>query len=143
LTGPNLGRVTILWLDNHGFKPVETEVPVMRGWVADIAGVIEPTHSEAVKLRLVPRKPNWTSFQTDLERYVAGKERHENAYGSLPFPITVLVEVKTSLADLRRERKMVDAEWHGYRSAICGGAKSIDICTVKLLDGAERCACQS
>ncbi len=43
------------WMDNRGFKPVETEVTVAGGWVADLAGVIVPTRGAAPAARLVQR----------------------------------------------------------------------------------------
>ena len=52
---PLTHRITALaaaFLDAHGFKPVETEVPVASGWVADVASFVYPTMTEAKKLRL-------------------------------------------------------------------------------------------
>jgi hypothetical protein len=46
-----------VWLDAHGFKPVETEVPMVAGWVADLAAVICPTQTELIALQLIKRPP--------------------------------------------------------------------------------------
>jgi len=37
------------WLTNLGAKPVETEVHVRQGWIADLAAVWCPTRTEAQK----------------------------------------------------------------------------------------------
>jgi hypothetical protein len=55
----NITRLAALWLDNHGFKPVETEVGVDQGWIADIAGVGCLTQTEYIGLKLLKRPPRW------------------------------------------------------------------------------------
>src|SRR5438132_4894673 len=91
-TTREITAAVITWLDYHGFKPVETEVTVTRGWQADIAGVIDCTEGEAIALHLAPRKPNWRMSD---ERYQAMREAFESAYRGLPSPTTALIEVKT------------------------------------------------
>lgn len=98
------------WLDNHGFKPVETEVYCGhdhgKGWYADIAAVIAPTQTELIELKYIPRPP----------RYEYGKNKNNDTYRerrdaweALLRPIhrtmTCLVEVKTSRADFRGDWK--------------------------------------
>jgi len=102
----------MVWMHNLGFKPVETEVQLCNGWQSDIAGVIDPTRSEAVVMKLIPRNANWKDWQKDP---VAAEEKaraHESAYGALPSPMTTLVEVKTTLSDLKGDRK-----WEGVSPA--------------------------
>jgi len=78
----------VLYLAKRGFKPIETEVPVLPGWVSDIAGVCVPTWTEAQKLKLLPKK--------DPER--------ELVYQALPTPLTAIVEVKLTRTDFLKDR---------------------------------------
>lgn len=86
------------WLDAAGFKPVETEVPITAGWVADLAGVLEMTRTEAVNLKIIPRRPKWSKPE-------AMRREWESAFMSLPSPATGLVEVKVSRSDFRGDHK--------------------------------------
>jgi len=85
------------WLDERGFKPVETEVYVCEGWIADLAGVIVPTQTELQELRLLPRKPKWEKREEVEAWYALANERQQL--------MTALVEVKTSRADFRGDKK--------------------------------------
>lgn len=87
----------VVYLDCHGFKPVETEVPVQAGWTADVAGVIDPTRTELVGLRLMPRKPDY--------RHPAEREEWEREALRFFRLMTALVEVKTSRSDFLSDRK--------------------------------------
>jgi hypothetical protein len=57
----NVTRIASLWLNRKGFKPVETEVCVewrhKKAWIADVAGVIAPTQTELIDLKLIRRPP--------------------------------------------------------------------------------------
>jgi hypothetical protein len=98
------------YLDGLGFKPVETEVPICEGWIADVAGVIQPTYTEAVQMKLIKARP-----RCDYHRYARDevyRARHDaldaavNAtLAALPDPLTAIVEVKTSRGDFRGDRK--------------------------------------
>lgn len=92
-------RDTIAWLRERGFKPVETEVQITDGWVADIAGVIVPSRSELAPLRLLPNKPAYSSGGNYKQ------SAWEKDAGALLRPYTCLVEVKTSRADFLRDHK--------------------------------------
>jgi len=52
-------QAAMTWLDERGFKPVETEVEIARGWVADLASAIFPTPTELINLKLIPHRPDW------------------------------------------------------------------------------------
>ncbi len=107
LTTRQVTAAVVTWMDEHGFKPVETEVLVEEsGWQADVAGLIDCTESEAVQLHLAPRKP---SYRLPNEKYREKREAFERAYRGLPCPLTVLVEVKTALSDLRSDSKWTRA----------------------------------
>jgi hypothetical protein len=97
------------YLDEQGFKPVETEVPVADGWIADLAGVIVPTQTEAVNMKLIPRKPQYDYNRWRDAEYRARREAMtaecEARFNALPCPITALVEVKTSRADFSKDKK--------------------------------------
>jgi hypothetical protein len=84
------------WLDGHGFKPVETEVAVTNEWVADLAGVIVPTQTELIELKMLARRPKYNSL-------------HEAEWNmqrrSLCRRMTCLVEVKTSRSDFMGDKK--------------------------------------
>lgn len=97
----------IMWLDDHGFKPTETEVQVASGWIADLASVIHPTRSESSILRLVRRKP---PYSRDGSRQI----EWESVYQGIPKPLTAIVEVKTTRADFRKERTI---KWAACRVA--------------------------
>jgi hypothetical protein len=97
------------WLNAKGFKPVETEVPVEEGWVADLAGVIVPTQTELIDLKLLKRPPSWNERHSlitkrriwDADTYAVWRKELE----ALSRTMTCLVEVKTSRADFRGDRK--------------------------------------
>lgn len=95
-------RVTELaasWLGERGFKPVESEVPVADGWVADIAGCASLSRTEAINMKLIRRKPTWD------KDWVANNQRWEADFASLPSIITAAIEVKTSRSDFTRDKK--------------------------------------
>ena len=97
-------RVTataIAYLDGLGCKPIETEVQVAREWVADIATFWYPTQTEWKKAHLDKR----FGSPTKAELYQAFR-RFCHRYAT---PLTVLVEVKTTLADFKKDagRKLV------------------------------------
>lgn len=85
---------TIMWLDERGFKPTETEVPVRSEWVADLASVIHPTRGESTVLGLMPRKRK----ATDTIAW-------ESLFQRLPKPLSVVIEVKTTRADFFKDRR--------------------------------------
>jgi hypothetical protein len=86
----------VRYLDERGFKPIETEVPICDSWVADVAGVISPTMTELVELKLLRRKPGYRNHGYD-EWWKEAKKTQRL--------MTMLVEVKTSRADFRGDRK--------------------------------------
>jgi len=101
------------YLKDKGFKPIETEVPVEPGWVADVASVIVPTNTELQNMKLVPRKPAWPSYvRTNEENWWNNevntkiRQKHEEKMkewkakvDAIPAPLTALVEVKTTRSD--------------------------------------------
>jgi len=93
------------YLDGIGCKPVETEVPVCAGWVADVASYWYPTQSEAKKLRLAKLAKELAPNGV-LERNAI-----PHVYGHGPF--SVLVEVKTSRADFTQDKR----KWLGQPPA--------------------------
>lgn len=86
------------WLEERGFKPVETEVSVCLGWCADLAGVIVPTQTELIDLKLIPRRPSWKAPALDQQAW-------EQRYKLFDRTYTCMVEVKTSRGDFRGDRK--------------------------------------
>lgn len=97
-------RAASLWLDNHGFKPVETEVWLEsgdingKGWIADLAAVICPTQTELINMKMIPRRPPWGKVKEVREAW-------EEQYRALDRMMTCIVEVKTSRNDFVRDRK--------------------------------------
>jgi hypothetical protein len=87
------------WLTGSGFKPVQTEVKLAQGWVADVAGAIIPTRTELIDLKLIRRAPKWRG--DNVTEQVAWSA-HSKA---MELPYTCLVEVKTSRADFARDQK--------------------------------------
>ena len=86
------------WLDGKGFKPVETEVPIEEGWVADLAAAIYPTFTELQQLKIIPRRPPWKSDQAIK---IAWDQRATEAQRMM----VALVEVKTSRGDFLSDLK--------------------------------------
>lgn len=96
----------VRYLEWRGCKPLETEVPICEGWVADVAGVLDPTITELVALKFIRPRPKW-NFANPLD-----PRRDDNGYrewGKIAKKaqrlMTVLVEVKTSRGDFRGDEK--------------------------------------
>lgn len=88
-------RVTAIaagYLDGAGFKPIETEVPVAAGWIADLASFVDPTRTEARKLKLVSAKRG----------QIGEQEYQELMWHCGPY-LTALVEVKVTPGDFRKD----------------------------------------
>jgi hypothetical protein len=93
------------WLASIGAKCIETEVPVGPKWIADIAAFWSPTPTEATAKKLIPRAKTYPYGQTTAA-VQAWHEHHDMrvaAYRALPQIITIIVEVKTTRADFKRE----------------------------------------
>ena len=86
--------VAAAYLDGAGFKPIETEVAVAPGWIADLASFIYPSRTEAKKLRLVKGKDS-RSFEASYDElmYITGSA-----------PLTAIVEVKATRADYTKDQ---------------------------------------
>lgn len=69
--------VCAAYLDKRGFKPIETEVAVCRGWIADLASFVYPS---------------WT------ERKLLGLDAK-----SMLNPVTAIVEVKITRGDFKKD----------------------------------------
>lgn len=54
------------YLDERGFKPLETEVPICEGWIADLGGVIIPTQSELQELKLLSARPRYRQYTPEV-----------------------------------------------------------------------------
>lgn len=119
-------RAAFAYLQERGFKPVETEVSLCQRWVADVAAVAEPTPTEMIKLKLVQPKPRFSPPECDCPS--EGWQRHTEACNefrqacyrkwdethyrpwqgtceAIPQPLTALVEVKQSRSDFARDHK--------------------------------------
>lgn len=112
----------------RGFRPVEAEVYINKGWVADIASAASLTPTEAQRLKLVEKRPflrAGLTTQEHHERYV----RWCDKFDSLPDPITAIVEVKVSISDFARDNKWRrDAASHLLYAAIPASLKGrIDV----------------
>jgi hypothetical protein len=74
------------------------------GWIADIAGVIVPTQTELIEMKMIPRPPRWNHGGNN-----DGYEVKHAAWKALYEPInrlmTCLVEVKATRSDFRGDRK--------------------------------------
>lgn len=103
-------EATCTWLDNHGFKPVETEVEMPwtkveeKAWIADLAAVICPTQTELIEMKMIPRPPRWRYAKPD-GGYDEKYEAWESLYKPLDRRMTCLVEVKTTRSDYLGDRK--------------------------------------
>lgn len=114
-----------VYLKDKGFKPIETEVPIEDGWVADVASVIVPTPTELIAMKLVPRKPrmadDWSFWRVkfgdkywetpEYKQKQAQVAEHTAQWNALiqayvP-PFTAVVEVKTTKGDFQRDDKWI------------------------------------
>jgi hypothetical protein len=113
-------HATATWLEERGFKPVETEVPMPwavredkpeTGWIADLAAVLCPTQTELINLKLLRRAPPWIRYDEGFNElppntnYAAWSAERE----SLIRIMTCLVEVKTTRSDFCGDRKWTAA----------------------------------
>jgi hypothetical protein len=87
-------EAAVLWLEERGFRPVESEVRCAERWVADLASFCYPTRTEAIKAKFVRRRKNGESYQ-----------EWNLLYEAIPQPLTAIVEVKTSRGDYRSDIK--------------------------------------
>jgi hypothetical protein len=109
----NVTRQAALWLDSKGFKPVETEVCVewrsKKAWIADVAGVISPTQTELINLKLIRRPPRNDWVRRDDAAYQARFKilwgEWNDDYSKIAGMLTALIEVKTTVSDFRRDEK--------------------------------------
>jgi hypothetical protein len=90
--------VAAAYLDGLGCKPVETEVEIRPGWIADVASYWYPSRTEAKRLHLHNRIRG-RLFDEDKDDAALALR----VYGHGPF--TVAVEVKTTIGDFRSDRK--------------------------------------
>ena len=98
----------VQWLTECGFRPVETEVPLRKDWIADIAAPASPTKSEAEQARLITPKPSSADFgSTTRQRRAYSKARTQwrREYDALPPISTAVMEVKISKKDFARDNK--------------------------------------
>ena len=125
-----------LWLNNHGFKPVETEVYMpwstngenQKGWIADLAAVIDPTQTELIELRFAKRPPQY-KYGHKNEGYEERRAAWDAEFKKVFRRMTCLVEVKTSRSDFMGDRKWkltppTDLAW----VALAPGIASADEC---------------
>ncbi len=84
------------YLSAIGCKPVETEVVVAPCWIADVASFFYPTMTEARNAKLL----NKFLCPEELDGANAKHNYLMRQYGA---PLTVLVEVKTSKEDFRKD----------------------------------------
>ena len=107
----NITRIAALWLDGHGFKPVETEVPIEEKWVADVAGICELTPTELIEMKILPRRPSLRWEQRDNEpavtKYKKLWEIWQEQFQKIPPRMAALIEVKTSVSDFRNDDKWI------------------------------------
>lgn len=110
------------WMDERGFKPMDTEITVDLGWIADVAGAITPTETELQDLKLIPRKPQWkrgcdeAQYQQQRNDWYALRDQTSRL-------MTALVEVKTSRSDFIGDRKWTidiptDLAWLAYPAGL-------------------------
>ncbi len=90
----------IVWLKEKGFKPVQTEVRITNGWVADIASILRPTQTELLDLKLIRKAPKWSpETQKDVTEWSSDVREMKRQI------FTCLVEVKASRKDFIRDHK--------------------------------------
>lgn len=85
------------WFGERGCKPIATECEIVCGWIADIATIVSPTQTELQDLKLVPRCPPWSKYEA--------RQKWEQSLQSFFRMLAVVIEVKTTKADFRRDEK--------------------------------------
>lgn len=89
-----LTALAMMYLENRGFRPVETEVILNGFGIVDVAGFVYPTCTEAKKLRLITQ----TKFGLEDEKYNEVMFR----YGPM---LTAVIEVKVTRSDFLKDIK--------------------------------------
>lgn len=82
-----------------GCKPIETEVPVAPGWIADVAGFTYPTQTELKNAKLLKRLVVENPQLKGVPDYQLDNIFKMRNY----FPLTALCEVKISIADFKKD----------------------------------------
>lgn len=101
---PKTHRATAIasaYLDSRGFKPIETEVVVYRGWIADLASFVYPTMTETKKLKLTGYKNILSDVKIEYNDFMY-------RYSS---PLTAIVEVKVTKQDFKKD---LERKFSGY-----------------------------
>lgn len=86
--------LSMIYLKHRGFSPIETEVSVENGWIADIASFCTPNMTETSRLRLR------SISRFGLKELDSGEIRF--CYGPL---LTAIVEVKISRNDFLKDKE--------------------------------------
>ncbi len=86
------------YLALRGYKPIETEVGVFGGWIADLASYVYPTKTELKKIKLLNREERSGKKILSTDEALTYFERR---YGRGPF--TAIVEVKVTKADFKKD----------------------------------------
>jgi len=103
-------QAAIKWLDAKGFKPIETEVPVASGWVADVAAMLVPTQTELINLGLIERRPSWRRIRAGNGWNTDKIKEWKQKLAMRKRTMACVVEVKTSKSDFRTDKKwMLDS----------------------------------
>lgn len=88
------------WMEAMGCKPVEAEVAVSPGWIADLAGVWCPTMTEAKNSHAMKHWPESLGLDRDSFSNHGLYERAMHQYGGR---LLVAVEVKVSRSDFLKD----------------------------------------
>ncbi len=80
-----------------GCKPIETEVAVSPGWIADVASFTYPTNTELKQSKLFKVMP------IDYNNEVISYAKEELFRYKYSFPLTIIVEIKVSIADFKKD----------------------------------------
>lgn len=101
-------RLTALasgYLDVLGCKPIETEVPVC-SFIVDVAGFTYPTMTEMKKSKLLDSAIADNPLLKGKDRYLIT----EYITRKTLFPLTAVIEVKVTIADLKKD---LDRKFNG------------------------------
>jgi len=86
------------YLAFRGYKPIETEVSVFDGWIADLASYVYPTNTELKQMKILQRESRSGNKILSTDEALKNFERR---YGEGPF--TAIVEVKVTKADFQKD----------------------------------------
>lgn len=97
--------LAMIYLENCGFKPIETEVPISGFGVIDIGSFCYPTETECRRLRL-----------TNQRKYGLESQQYSEIIFDYGHLLTTAIEVKVARSDFLKD---VDCKFSQWPASLC------------------------